>query len=484
MNPEEARIRRTLRDDFEAYARKCLKIRTKEGGIKPLVLNSAQRYIHERLEEQKAETGRVRAIILKGRQQGSSTYVEARFYHQTSHRKGTRAFILTHEDEATKNIFEMVERYHEHCPDLVKPSTGAANAKELFFDTLDSGYRVGTARTKGVGRSGTVQLFHGSESGFWPHADTHVAGVMQSIPGGPGTEVILESTSAGPAGFFHSTWEAAERGESDFIPIFVPWFWQDEYRANASGFVPTAEERAYGDLHELDAEQLAWRRAKIIELNGIWHFRREYPATPEEAWNAENPGALWTRELIEETRVTEAPASRMMAIALDPATTSTKTSDEWGIIWGSKGTNGHVYIWGDETQKARPGAAIAVAVGVYREHEMERFVAESNQGGEMIEDLVEIEDRTVNVTLVHASRGKRARAEPVQALYAKGKVHHVGTLPALEDEMCMWDADRSNESPNRIDALTWLVTELLLKGRDDEVVAPHVEPLGRRPYDI
>jgi hypothetical protein len=89
-------------------------------------------------------------------------------------------FILTHEDAATQNLFEIVDRYHQHCPVALRPSTGAANAKELNFNELDSGYKVGTAGTKGVGRSSTIQLFHGSEVAFWPNADSHAAGVLQA----------------------------------------------------------------------------------------------------------------------------------------------------------------------------------------------------------------------------------------------------------------------------------------------------------------
>src|SRR5215213_3748635 len=162
-----------LRSDFPFFAEHCLSIRTKSGSIEPFILNRAQTYIHERLEEQKARTGRVRALILKGGQQGCSTYVAARFYHQTTMNKGLRTFILTHEDAATQNLFEMVARFHKHSPDGVRPSTGAANAKELYFDRLDSGYKVGTAGTKAVGRSSTLQRFHGSEAAFWPHAESH-----------------------------------------------------------------------------------------------------------------------------------------------------------------------------------------------------------------------------------------------------------------------------------------------------------------------
>jgi len=255
-----------LRDDLDFYARNCLTIRPKTGKVESFRLNRAQLYIHGRLEAQKAETGRVRALILKGRQQGCSTYVGGRFYHVTTWNKGLRTFILTHEDAATQNLFEMVNRFHEHCPEQVRPSTSAANAKELFFDALDSGYKVGTAGTKGVGRSSTIQLFHGSEVAFWPHAETHAAGVLQAVPDVAGTEVILESTANGLGNFFHAKWQDAERGLGDFIAIFVPWFWQDEYQKEPpDGFVLTEEEGKYKALYDLSDSHMAWRRAKIAD---------------------------------------------------------------------------------------------------------------------------------------------------------------------------------------------------------------------------
>ena len=216
--------RKRLDTDYPFFAGQHLRIRTKSGAIKPLAFNRAQRHVHEALEDQLAKIGRVRALILKGRQQGCSTYVGGRYYHKASRNSGLRVFILTHEDQATQNLFDMVDRFHTHCPDDVRPSTGTANAKELYFDKLDSGYRVGTAGTKAVGRSSTVQLFHGSEVAFWPHADTHAAGVLQAIPNEPGTEIILESTANGVGNFFHKTWREAETGENDYIAIFVPWF--------------------------------------------------------------------------------------------------------------------------------------------------------------------------------------------------------------------------------------------------------------------
>ncbi|MET3867995.1 hypothetical protein ABIC20_005304 [Methylobacterium radiotolerans] len=176
MSEREREIRQRLKDDFEHYAPRCLRIRTKSGKIVPFTLNRAQQYIHERLQEQLRTSGSVRALILKGRQQGASTYIGGRFFWRTTHKRGVRTFILTHQDDSTAALFEMVSRYHEHCPSLVRPSAGAANAKELLFDRLDSGYKVGTAGSKAVGRGNTLQLFHGSEVGFWPHAQSHASG--------------------------------------------------------------------------------------------------------------------------------------------------------------------------------------------------------------------------------------------------------------------------------------------------------------------
>jgi hypothetical protein len=320
LTNRQREIRRKLRDDLPLYARNCLKIRTKAGFIKPLALNRAQRHIHNQLEEQREKSGRVRALILKGRQQGCSTYVGARFYHRSTHSRGLRTFILTHEDAATQNLFEMVNRFHEHCPDPVKPSTGAANAKELNFDILDSGYKVGTAGTKGVGRSSTIQLFHGSEVGFWPHADTHAAGVLQAVPDEPGTEIILESTANGIGNFFHKGWCEAEQGKSDYIAIFVPWYWQEEYRKPVgTDFSLDDEEREYAQIYGLDNEQMAWRRAKILELKDPVLFKQEYPATAAEAFQMSGHDSFIPPALVARARKADCGASGPLIIGYDPA---------------------------------------------------------------------------------------------------------------------------------------------------------------------
>jgi len=285
MMPGELEIRQQLKDDFPHYANKCLVIRAKSGKKIRFTLNRAQEHIHREIEDQLQHAGWVRVLVLKGRQQGCSTYVEGRSYWKVTHRKGVRAFILTHEQDATNNLFEMAQRYHEHCPEKVKPTASASNAKELYFNGLDSGYKVGTAGTKGVGRSSTIQYFHGSEVAFWPHAETHLAGVLQAVPNEPGTEVILESTANGVGGVFYELWKEAEAGESQYIAIFVPWFWQPEYSIKAPPhFKATEEEKGLAKLYGLNKGQLAWRREKIRELKSKELFKQEYPCTAEEAF--------------------------------------------------------------------------------------------------------------------------------------------------------------------------------------------------------
>lgn len=280
-----------LKGDFLYYSPKCLRIKGKDKRIIPLKLNKAQQYVHERLETQLRETGKVRALVLKARQQGFSTYIGGRFYWKTSLGHGTNTYILTHEQGATDNLFAMVGRYHEHAP--VKPETGKANAKELYFPKLDGGYAVGTAGSKAVGRSKTVFLFHGSECAFWPNASDHFAGVVQAIPDLPGTEIILESTANGIGGEFHERWQQAESGIGDYIAIFVPWFWSDEYRRPVPADFQLNYERGadgepseaeYMEMYDLDLSQMAWRRAKIAELKDPQLFMQEYPATAAEAF--------------------------------------------------------------------------------------------------------------------------------------------------------------------------------------------------------
>ena len=325
MTEREIEVRRKLKDDFIHYAAKCLKIRPKNGKIEPFVLNKAQLYIHQKLEEQIGKTGRVRALILKGRQQGCSTYVGGRFYHKTTHRFGTQCFILTHALDATNNLYKMAQRFYEYTPDLVRPSVSTNNSKELIFGGFNSGYKVGTAENKSVGRSSTIQLFHGSEVGFWSNADEHAKGILQAVPDGPGTEIILESTANGVGNYFHQMWQKAEGGISDFIPIFVPWFWQEEYQREVpEGFQLNHVEYDLQKNYGLSLEQLAWRRFKIADLSvlgqdGEKSFCQEYPCNSNEAFQLTGENTFIDSATVMRARKGSAEKYGPLILGVDPA---------------------------------------------------------------------------------------------------------------------------------------------------------------------
>ncbi len=297
-----------LVDDLPYYAEHCLKIRPKAGGLVPLVFNGVQLNVHERLEAQLRDTGRVRALILKARQPGISTYVEARFFHKITKTPGIASFILTHSQQATEAIFGITERYHSNMPEPLRLKTVAANARELHFDGLDSSIQVSTAGAKGAGRASTLQLCHGSEVAHWQDAGVHMGGLLQAVPDLPGTEVIFESTGAGLGGLFYDMCQAAQRGDGDYLLIFIPWFLHEEYRSDPpEDWQPPEAFRTYGEAHGLDAAQTHWAWRKNGELaqacgagpdEVCWLYRQEYPATSTEAFQSGGEESYIRGELV------------------------------------------------------------------------------------------------------------------------------------------------------------------------------------------
>lgn len=170
-------------------------------------------------------------------------------------------------------------------------------------------------------------------------------------------------------------------------------------------------------------------------------------------------GALWTREMIESARVTEAPPLVRVVVAIDPAVTSSSTSDETGIVCAGVSSAGEYYILDDKSLRASPDKWARQAVNLYHEYKADKIVAETNNGGDMVIMLLKQVDAGIATKKVTATRGKQLRAEPISSLYEQGKVHHIGYFPELESQMCEW-TPLSNESPDRLDALVWALTEL------------------------
>lgn len=177
----------------------------------------------------------------------------------------------------------------------------------------------------------------------------------------------------------------------------------------------------------------------------------------------EAEGALWTRGLLEATRWTDPlPQLDRVVVGVDPS----GGAAEIGIVAGGVATVAgelHGFILRDSTLRASPERWARAVIQTHDSLEGDRIVAEANFGGEMVESTLRAVDRTAPVRMVHASRGKRQRAEPVAALFEKGRCHLVGPFPELEDELCTWEPDVGLPSPNRLDAMVWAVTDLMLK---------------------
>jgi PBSX family phage terminase large subunit len=177
-------------------------------------------------------------------------------------------------------------------------------------------------------------------------------------------------------------------------------------------------------------------------------------------WLDDADGLLWNRAMINRQRTDTKPDLQRIVIAVDPATTATMQSDETGIAVVGKAANGQAYIIADLSGRYTPnewGVVVADAVKTYK---ADCVVAESNQGGQMVEAVLRQHDKLTRIKLIHARKGKMLRAEPVYSLYEQGKVWHVGTFPILENQMVTFNPEANDKSPDRVDAMVYGVTEV------------------------
>ncbi|HEX5500244.1 MAG TPA: terminase family protein [Thermomicrobiales bacterium] len=205
----------------------------------------------------------------------------------------------------------------------------------------------------------------------------------------------------------------------------------------------------------------------------------------------DRPDALWSRELIERSRVSAAPPLVRVAVAIDPPGSSRRGADACGIVAAGRAENGWIYVLEDASVAGlSPSGWAHKAVALYRRLKADTLVAEVNMGGEMVRAVLREVDPSIPLKEVHATRGKYLRAEPVAALYEQGKAKHVGCFPLLEDEMCDFGVEglSSGRSPDRLDALVWAATALTGTARTGPRIRalfddPHLVPpwvFGRR----
>ena len=314
------------RDDFTDFAKDQVKIITKDAsqGFVNFRFNECQRRITEQLDEQIKETGKVRAIILKARQQGISTYCSARVFWKSYYTPNARSVVMAHDSATSDALFGMSKNLIKNMSGELAPREERSNAKEIIISSpaMDgdavASYRLYTAGSPEAGRGTTPTIAHLSEVAFWQHDEKILAGLFQGISQAAGTEVILESTANGAQGEFYRLWKGAVAGENEYLPIFLPWFITPEYtRTPPENMETTVEEETLMEKYDLTLGQIYWRRLKIAE-GGKFKFQQEYPATADEAFivsgsnvfNVERLDALVPRPHVRRSEWD--PASKMM----------------------------------------------------------------------------------------------------------------------------------------------------------------------------
>ena len=281
-----------LREALPEYSEKFIRIRPKSGGkVVPLVFNQAQMMLHHFIEDIRQAGQLVRVCVVKGRQQGVSTYTAARFLHKSTMNLGTSVFILAHISKSTDYLFDMVKRMYANLPDPLRPSIERSNKKELKFGRIDSEYALGTAGAQDVGRGMNPHLLHLSEAAFYGNTDDLSTGLMQGVATDLKTEIIMESTANGVNNMFYNLCMKGvdTNALTRYKTLFIPWYIQDEYREKPPvRFTPSAKEVELMELYDLHIDQIFWRRRKLEDEynNDLWKFLQEYPCCLAEAFQS------------------------------------------------------------------------------------------------------------------------------------------------------------------------------------------------------
>lgn len=239
LNKEQLQMILDIRSDFYRFAKNNLFIKNKNAQIVNFEPNKPQRALIDYVLWCIQQGVPIRVIILKARQMGLSTAVEAIIYWWTSTNKNINSVIIGHEETSAKNLYMMFRRYYDNSNPLFKPTIKYNTRTDLSFERYDDGgnqvglgsyIKTATAKNSSAGRSDTIQCLHASEVGEWENGEELVASIMQTVPFLPNTMIFLESTAKGRGNYFHKEWRAAEKGENNFVPFFFPWWLIDEYQ--------------------------------------------------------------------------------------------------------------------------------------------------------------------------------------------------------------------------------------------------------------
>jgi hypothetical protein len=276
--------------DFPGFCKRFLYIKTKAGPVEPFVLNKPQMVIWLKLKELMDAGVPIRLVVLKARQYGISTFVQAFLLWLTVIKQGQNSLIIGQNLDMSGSMFGKIELMWELMPEWYKPKRDSkTRGKRLAFAAPNHGLLyVDTAENRDAGRSGTFQHVHCTEIPFWPDAKRTMDGLLQSVPMDPGTTVIIESTAHGVGDYFHTLWKQAEEGDSSFTPLFIPWFIHDEYERE-----PFKNEKLpdwileLGKKHGLSKAKMCFYHDKYQDFNCDLHtLQQEYPSSADEAFRS------------------------------------------------------------------------------------------------------------------------------------------------------------------------------------------------------
>jgi len=336
--------------DFHIYCERNLMIQDKiSGEIVPFKLNWAQKLLVARVMDDIANGRPVRYIILKARQMGLSTVIEALGFWWTTTHKNIKTVIIAHETEASGNLYNMFKRYFDNSHPTFQPRRKYNNKKELVFDVDDTikeeykaqgkpspglGSEIKTLVAKeGKGRSATIHFFHGSEVAFWEAKADVVSSAIQAVPLAANTFAFLESTANGVGGFFYDEWQFAKKGESAFKPLFFAWHEHSEYEMAGTVDVYDDEEQELLTIFEEKGypkeswdRKILWRREKKKEFRSDpKKFYQEYPKDDMEAFLSSGRPVFDIGELVKMEQIAQkAPAPTFGQILANPDTNSTQ----------------------------------------------------------------------------------------------------------------------------------------------------------------
>jgi len=325
---EDSALRRLafLRQNYPQFGDQALKLRDKGGKLAPLTFTPTQHIIHNAAEKQKAETGVVRAITLKYRRAGASTYILGRGYHRASMNHGVSVAIMAHLGSSVNALYRIVRRFQDNNP--FAPPLGTANIKGLEFDGMDSRYAIYSSETEDAGRGDEINFLHLSEAGVIDNLEEQMSGIGNCVSDMPGTEIWLEGTAKQPFGPFFERCMDCLKGASEYKLIFVPWNKDPGCYSEPPADFELQQERdneafpSEAELHEINGltlGQIYWRRRKMNGPRNIIRWSREFPLSVADAFNAVEEDAFISPVDVQRARNADILPHGAVVIGVDPA---------------------------------------------------------------------------------------------------------------------------------------------------------------------